>query len=550
MNDHDPENVIKKSIIVELDIERAFRVWTEQIGLWWPATHSLSGDPKTQVFIEGNVGGRFYERSSNGIEYDWGTVEVWDPPYRLAFKWYLGSSSELPTRVEVRFIALDENKTRVEIEHRGPELIGELWGSNKSRYSASWDNILPEFAAACSESQAGQPMAEDNALAGPQTVIASSAQPADCTDPFAGINLRFSPGVWTAENLTRYVDAEIVDPGSGLKTDFCQHSVDYTEILSGGPPPDGIPPIDNPTFDSIAQGDEWLVDVQPVIALAVGAEAKAYPLAILTRHEIANDEIAGISVAVTFCPLCNAAVVFKREVNGEVLRFGVSGNLRHSDLIMWDNKTLSWWQQFTGEAIVGELTGTQLELIPAQLVAWKDFKAAYPQGTVLSSAGRSYGQNPYVGYDSSPQPFLFLGTPDPRLPATERVLGVFAGENAAAYPLPVIAEKGVIEDTFAGQKIVIFYEPGQVSALDQGEIAASKEVGSAATFTPEVDGRALTFSYQDGLITDNETGSTWDVFGRAIKGELAGKQLEPVLSHVHFWFAWAAFRPDTTLYNG
>jgi hypothetical protein len=290
--------------------------------------------------------------------------------------------------------------------------------------------------------------------------------------------------------------------------------------------------------------------VQPVIALAVGGKAKAYPLAILTRHEIANDEIAGVPVAVTFCPLCNAAVVFKRSVNGEVLRFGVTGNLRNSDLIMWDNKTLSWWQQFTGEAIVGDLTGTQLELIPAQLVAWKDFKAAYPHGTVLSSNGRGYGQNPYVSYDSSPQPFLFSDTPDPRLPATERVLGVFSAQSAAAYPLSLIAERGIIEDIFEGQKIVIFYEPGQVSALDKGEIAESREVGSAAMFIPKVDGRVLTFSYKNGVITDNETDSEWDVFGRAIKGELAGKQLQPVLSHVHFWFAWAAFRLDTTVYGG
>ena len=108
----------------------------------------------------------------------------------------------------------------------------------------------------------------------------------------------------------------------------------------------------------------------------------------------------------------------------------------------------------------------------------------------------------------------------------------------------------MIEDTFEDQKIVIFYEPGQVSALDKAEIAASKEVGSAAMFKPEVDGQILTFTYQDGVITDSETGSEWDVFGRAIKGELAGQQLQPVLSHVHFWFAWAAFRPDTTVYGG
>jgi hypothetical protein len=382
-----------------------------------------------------------------------------------------------------------------------------------------------------------------------EEVNETAGSEASCTDPFAGATVRFSHDIWTAETIARFAGEEIVSPASGLKTNFCLHSADYADIISGGPPPDGIPPIDNPTFDSLAEGDTWLAEVQPVIALAVGDEAKAYPLAILTRHEIANDEIAGMPVAVTFCPLCNAAVVFKRTVNGEMLRFGVSGNLRNSDLIMWDNQTLSWWQQFTGEAIVGDLTGSQLELIPAQLVAWKDFKAAYPQGTVLSSAGRPYGQNPYVGYDSSPEPFLFRGDLDPRLPATERVLGRFSGKTAMAYPLPLIAQKGVIEDSFEGQKIVIFYEPGQVSALDKGDIAKSREVGSAAMFMPQVEGRELSFSYQDGVITDRETGSEWDVFGRAIKGELAGAQLAPILSHVHFWFAWAAFRPDTEVYS-
>jgi hypothetical protein len=396
---------------------------------------------------------------------------------------------------------------------------------------------------------AEQEVTESETEAEQKTAAETSDHPADCDDPFAGVSIRFSAQVWTAEGMARLVRPGLVDSNSGLETNFCLHSVDYSEIISGGPPPDGIPPIDDPNFDSIAAGDEWLAEVQPVIALAVGDEAKAYPLAILTRHEIANDEIAGIPVAVTFCPLCNAGIVFKREVNGQVLRFGVSGNLRNSDLIMWDNKTLSWWQQFTGEAIVGDMTGAQLEMLPAQMVSWKDFKAAYPAGKVLSTRGRSYGSNPYVGYDSSTQPFLFLDTPDPRLPATERVLGYFAGDTAVAYPLSLIAEKGIIEDAIDGQNVAIFYEPGQVSALDRGTIAESKEVGSAGMFMSAVDGQTLTFSYNDGVITDNETGSEWDVFGRAISGELAGAQLEPVLSHTHFWFAWAAFRPDTTVYG-
>ncbi len=394
------------------------------------------------------------------------------------------------------------------------------------------------------------PIAAEAEAGQDETTEMTATQDPTCDDPFAEARVAFNANVWTAEQLSRYVGADIVDPDSGLATNFCLNSVDYNDVISGGPPPDGIPPIDNPTFDSIAAGDTWLADQQPVIALAIEGEARAYPLAILTRHEIANDEIAGIPVAVTFCPLCNAAVVFNREVNGEVLRFGVSGNLRNSDLIMWDNKTLSWWQQFTGEAIVGTLTGAQLEMIPAPLVSWGDFKESYPDGVVLSTRGRSYGNNPYVGYDSTDNPFLFRGELDRRLRATERVLGYFSGETAIAYPLPTIAEEGIIADTIDGQNVVIFYEAGQVSALDEASIANSKEVGSAAMYAAEVEGQLLTFSRQDGRIIDNETGSEWNVFGQAINGELAGTHLRPILSHMHFWFAWAAFRPDTTVYDG
>ena len=149
MNNPDSENVVTKSITVAIDVEQAFRIWTEQIDVWWPAGHSLSGDPETRVFIEGKVGGRFYEQTPKGDEYVWGAVEVWEPPNRLAFTWYLGSSPALPTRVEVIFVLLDKHKTRLEIEHRGPELIGELWGLTKARYSAAWDKVLLGYGAYC-----------------------------------------------------------------------------------------------------------------------------------------------------------------------------------------------------------------------------------------------------------------------------------------------------------------------------------------------------------------------------------------------------------------
>jgi hypothetical protein len=146
---HDAERVVKKSIIVSRDVVGAFRVWTEQITTWWPADHSLSGDPTTQVFIESKVGGRFFERTSAGVEYEWGRVVVWEPPLHLAYTWYLGSSPELPTRVDVRFVALDKNRTQVKIEHRGPELIGDVWWANQVRYLMAWDKVLPHYGQAC-----------------------------------------------------------------------------------------------------------------------------------------------------------------------------------------------------------------------------------------------------------------------------------------------------------------------------------------------------------------------------------------------------------------
>lgn len=145
MSQQDAENTVTKSITVTVNVEQAFRVWTEQIRTWWPAGHSISGDPQTQVFIEGKIGGRFYERTADGVEHQWGIIEAWEPPSRLVFSWYLGSGQKIPSRVEVQFIPLDEQQTRIELAHRGPDLIGELWWQRKHLFHASWDNILSKY---------------------------------------------------------------------------------------------------------------------------------------------------------------------------------------------------------------------------------------------------------------------------------------------------------------------------------------------------------------------------------------------------------------------
>ena len=333
-------------------------------------------------------------------------------------------------------------------------------------------------------------------------------------------------------------------------TDFCMHTVPLEEIFSGGVPPDGIPPIDDPAFDSLEVAEQWLQPQSPVLSLELDGIARAYPLAILTRHEIVNDVFDDRPVAVTFCPLCNSAVVFDRRVDGETLRFGVSGNLRHSDLVMWDDLTKSWWQQFTGEGIVGSYAGTQLELLPSLLVSFGEFAQQYPQGEVLSPGFRGYGSNPYVGYDSSPRPFLFFGEPDGRLFATERVLGAFLGGEAVAWPFPSLREMPVINDSIADFEVVALWQPGQTSALDASDINSSRDVGMAALYDRELEGQVLSFALDDeGRIVDEQTGTRWNVFGTALEGELAGSQLRQHLAFPHFWFAWAAFRPETRVYG-
>ncbi len=337
-------------------------------------------------------------------------------------------------------------------------------------------------------------------------------------------------------------------------TNFALHSVPYEEIIFAGPPRNGIRPLYNPIFESVASADQWLAPQEPVIHVSVNGEAKAYPLRILTRHEIVNDVVGGEGVAVTFCPLCNTAIAFSREVEGQTLAFGVSGFLRNSDLIMWDDVTESWWQQITGEAIMGDLTGTRLEMLPSSIISWEDYRVASPEGSVLSLENE-YGFppeayiNPYVGYDTpNRRPFLFDGQIDDRLPPMERVVGLTVGEVAVAYPFMTLAEERVVHDTVNGQEVVVLWFAGTTSALDQRVLAESRDVGSAVAFDPVVDGERLTLRRDGERFVDEASGSEWNNLGEAISGPLAGARLEPVIHANHFWFAWAAFYPETEIY--
>ena len=338
------------------------------------------------------------------------------------------------------------------------------------------------------------------------------------------------------------------------ETDFSLHTVPYDEFQSGGVGRDGIPPLDEPKFDSIEDTDRWLENVQPVVALEINGQARAYPLAILTWHEIANDTLGGVPVSVTFCPLCNSAVAFDRRVGEAILDFGVSGNLRNSDLVMWDRQTESWWQQLTGRGIVGAYAGYKLDLVPAQIVSWGDFKAAFPEGDVLSrdtGYARTYGRNPYSGYDRIDQsPFLFDGEPDGRLLPMERVAALELDGQPLAFPFLILEEERVVHYPADQPRIVVLFQPGTASALDKSNIASSRDVGATGVFDTELDGQSLTFRVEGDGFVDAETGSTWNVLGQALSGPLTGMALTPVVHGNHFWFAWAAFAPDVVVYQG
>ncbi|MEM9784427.1 MAG: DUF3179 domain-containing protein [Pseudomonadota bacterium] len=294
-------------------------------------------------------------------------------------------------------------------------------------------------------------------------------------------------------------------------TDFDTTLVDFGEIFSGGPPKDGIPSIDDPRFVPVDDMVDTLAPVAPVMSLDIEGDARAYPLAMLTWHEIVNDTVGGLPVAVTFCPLCNAGIVFERRVGGEITTFGTTGKLRRSDLVMYDRLTESWWQQVSGRAIVGMRAGDALTRVPARLEAFADFLARHPDGRVLVPnvpGFRRYGINPYAGYDRAARPFLYEGTYDGPGRALMRVVVIDGREEAWSFAL--LRERREI----AVGDMVIRWRPGQASALDTPLIAEGRDVGTVTVGKPRTDGT-----------------------------------LEIVPHHVPFAFAFHAFHPEATIHH-
>lgn len=335
-------------------------------------------------------------------------------------------------------------------------------------------------------------------------------------------------------------------------------SVDLDAIIAGGPPPDGIPPIDDPVYEELSAAAEWLEPTSPVMVIDIEGEVRAYPLAILTFHEIVNDRVGDVPVLVSYCPLCNSALAFERTVDGpdgaEVLDFGTSGRLYRSNLVMYDRQHRNLWTQFEGEGIVGErFLGEHLTRIPAWLFGFGELRELHPDARVLSrdtGFTRDYGHNPYQAYDrDGREPFLFQGETDQRLPPMTRLVGLSRGGAAAAVTTGLLAEQRTVEVQLGAQEVVVLWTPGQASALDANRVDDGRDVGQTAAFVNELGAHALELgpAQSDGRFVDAHSGSTFDLRGRALDGPLEGRRLEAVAHDDTFWFVWFAFRPDTAL---
>lgn len=379
------------------------------------------------------------------------------------------------------------------------------------------------------------------------TLAAEGPAPEAAPDPRGGLGAEAATPVAQPPDL--------VVPAADWSTDFGISDVPLSEIQASVPR-DAIPAIDAPDFESAAAARAWMDGRAPVIALEIDGDARAYPLSILLWHEIVNDEVGGRPVVVTFCPLCHTALVYDRMLDGIERRFGNTGSLRYSDMVMYDRATESWWQQATGRAIIGSLSGAALEFLPSQVLSLDAFEAAWPDGVVLSrdtGHERPYGDNPFLGYgDADERPSRFDGAIDGRLSPKERVVAVGGPESEAiAFSYFDLARSGVAEETFEGRPIVALWAPGTADSFAAPVIGLGDDIGSAGVFSPVLDGRELTFVRADDGVSlqDVETGSTWSITGMAIEGPLQGSQLERVLHGDHFWFSWAAFTPDTRVWQ-
>lgn len=322
---------------------------------------------------------------------------------------------------------------------------------------------------------------------------------------------------------------------------------DFTaNIQPGGPPKDGIPPIDRPKYVSAANADKFLRGQDIVFGFDYRGVVKAYPQKILVWHEMVNEEVGGEKISITYCPLTGSAVAFRGRspVDGTMLTFGTTGKLVNSNLLMYDRQTDSQWPQILAVAIAGPAKGAWLEEIPLPWTTWARWRRRYPDTLVLSTDTgyfRAYGSDPYGSYDrsgtyyDSGAPFFPVMAGDSRFPPKKVMVGIKANGAQLAIPKAEFRARTVANAKLGELPLVALYDPD----LD---IVRVYERRAAAT--------VLTFRSEGGRIVDELTAAAWTSSGRCTEGRLAGTQLREVTAYEVMWFAWYAFFPETRVLKG
>ena len=389
----------------------------------------------------------------------------------------------------------------------------------------------------------------------------SAVIPPDTSVAGASTRLQVPPEVLAARQATLVAAAPADERRAETlrdlqwSTNFQIASVALSELLTSDRERYGPQPVDKLHSVNVVEAENFLDPRDPLIAYLGGSRPRAYPLRFLVWHEVVHDVVGRRPVLISYDPRTNAARVYERRLLGTGLRFGTVDGFDRGGRLLWDSLSQSWWRQFTGEAIVGDFTGLRLRPRPSFLLSYQEFRQTFPDGRVLSPRSRpdrdetsDYEATSYAGYDrSSDPPAYFDGALDPRLPPTARVLALELNGETAAFDFEYLASRRVVNDNVGGQPVLALWSPGVLSVLDTPRIADARDVGAAAAHGREVGGRVLTFEFADGAFRDRETGSVWSLSGRALSGPMAGAQLPALLHGSPFWFAWAAYHPQTRL---
>ncbi len=274
-------------------------------------------------------------------------------------------------------------------------------------------------------------------------------------------------------------------------TDFSRSEIPFEEIQFDGARRDSIPPIHDPVFAPVddIQDVTDMGELEPVISVSFDGVARAYPLRLMLWHEIVNDRIGDQPFVVTYCPLCNSGLVFDRRLGDRELTFGNTGRIRHFDMVMYDHQTESWWQQFGGRALIGELTGQTLKLLPARLEALRTFRDRHSDGEVLIPADpflRPYGSSPYAGMEGRvPSRSAFPYD----LPESLRMFDYVVVVGDSAWPLDRIVEEGRIEEG----GVVLEATTTRNSLHDRRNIARGREISDVRVTSVEAPDTELPY---------------------------------------------------------